>query len=390
MKWMEYADELEGRTSWTLVLFAYLAIGAMAFQLRGAILPNLKETFSVSESLLGLVAPASTISFTAVALTTGMFAGRINIKKFLVFGILLSGGATILIGFSPIYPLFLGAIALRGLTGGVSGGLTRPILGHLHAEKRGMILNMNEAVWALGASAGPLVANLALKLGNWRLSYIILGVAILPIFLIMWKMDFPLDGVAEEPLSLEKLTFILKDVRITGMAAAIFLVVGVEGGFFTWLPYYLTQFFPQSVANLTLSGFLLAYVPARLLSSWLAERVRYTTVALVSALAVCFLLVVAFVLSSGYLMIAAVIMAGFFVSMIWPSLFSMGTEAFPEHSGPINGIAMTVDPLGIATFPALMGIIAERFGVTLAMRSLIPLTVALILVIALLRTRVSD
>jgi len=363
--------EFESKEQWTVSALLYLGLGAVVMQFRGAMLPNFQAEFGVSETLLGLVSPAGTIGFTVVALTTGMVAGRVDIRKLIQVGALLTAITTFLIGLAPLYSLFLAAIVLRGMAGGMPGGLTRPILSHLYPESKGRIFNIHEAVWAFGAACGPLVANLVLHFASWRFGYYLLGIGFIPVFLLMfYTSDFPAE-IEEEPLTLDQFSEIIRHPVIIAVGVALFLNVGVEGGFFTWLPYYLSQTMPQSVANYALTGFIGAYVPGRLLNSYLSERFSYTTLILFAAVIITVLLGVAFFLVGGYWQIAAIVGIGFFISTVFPNLFSLAARTYPQHSGPINGLVMTFDPLGISIFPLIMGVIADSFGVGIAMKSLI-------------------
>lgn len=367
----KYIRQLEGRDRWALATFIYVGLRGAVLQLRGALLPNIQDTFLVSESLLGLIAPAGVLGFTAAALTTGMIAGKIDIKKFMLIGVAATALTTGLIAFTPIYSLFLAAIVLSGLAAGIPGGLGRPFLGHLFSEKRGQIFNLHETVWAFGASFGPLMATLVLTFSVWRTAYILMGLALIPVFYMMLMTDVSDAEVNERQISFNKLWAMLKSPTMIGVIVILFFNVGVEGGFFTWLPYFLSQDFPQSIANITLSAFLAAYVPGRLINSRLTKRFRYTTLILFSSVAVTIFLAVAFIFTSGYVTIASVILIGFCISTVFPNLFSLATESFPEHSGPVNALAMTFDPLGFSIIPALMGFIADQFTINLAMQFLL-------------------
>lgn len=368
--------KLENRDKWALAAFLHVGLAGAVLQLRGALLPNIKETYAVSESLLGLIAPASVLGFTISALTTGMIAGKIHIKRFILIGVAATALTICLIPTAHFYSLFLFMIALSGLARGISGGLGRPFLGHLFAEKRGQIFNINEAVWAIGAACGPLLATLVLTFSTWRTAYLLVGLAFIPVFLLMLKTDLSQVQVDEREISFSKLRTILKTPIMIGAITALFFNVGVEGGFFTWLPYYLSQHFPQSIANLSLSAFLAAYIPGRFINSWLTKKYPYATLLLIDSVAVSLLLVAAFYLTSGYFTIICVILAGFFISPTFPNLFSLIIESFSEHSGPINGVVMTFDPLGFSLVPFLMGIIADRFSISSAMQfMLVPMLV---------------
>lgn len=379
----------EDKKQWTLSALMYLSLGAVVMQFRGAMLPNFQAEFGVSESFLGLVSPAGTIGFTVVALTTGMIAGRVDIRKYIQIGALLTAVTTFFIGLAPFYSLFLAAIVLRGMSSGMPGGLTRPILGHLYPDSKGRIFNIHEAVWAFGAACGPLVANLVLRFADWRMGYYVLGLAFIPIFLFMFfTSDFPAE-IEEKPLTLEQFKEIIRHPVVLAVGAALFLNVGVEGGFFTWLPYYLSQTLPQNVANFALTGFIGAYVPGRLLNGYLSERFSYTSLILAATAIITVLLAVAFFIAGGYGQIAVIVAIGFFISTVFPNLFSLATKTYPQHSGPINGLIMTFDPLGISIFPVLMGVIADNFGIEIAMRFLILPMIGVILTVAILRLKVS-
>ncbi len=382
--------EVDFREKWTISAFLYLGLGAVVTQLRGSLLPNFQEAFGVSESLLGLVSPAGTVGFTAVALTAGMIAGRVNIRRSIQIGALLTAITTFAIGLSPGYFLFLSAILLRGMAGGIPGGLTRPVLGHLYPDNRGQIFNIHEAVWALGAACGPLLANLILRFANWRVAYYVAGAAFVPIFFLLVKNSRFSADIKEKPLTRDQLVKLLKSPVVMGVGVALFLNVGVEGGFFTWLPYYLSQSLPQSVANLALTGFIGAYVPGRLLNSYLTRKFALTDLLLFSSSITCVLLVVAFFLVSGYRQIWVIVAVGFFISTVFPNLFSLAADAFPEHSGPVNGLIMTFDPLGLSIVPVIMGIIAEAFGIQVAMRFLVIPIIGVIVTVFFLKRKFED
>ncbi len=367
----------------------YLGLGAVVMQMRGALLPNFQEEFGVSESLLGLVSPAGTLGFTVIALMMGMMAGRIDIKRYILIGVILTAITTFLIGLAPAYSLLMVGIVLRGMAGGLPGGLTRPILSHLYPDNRGKIYNIHEAVWAFGAACGPLVGTLVLHFWSWRTGYYILGFSFVLVFFLMLKTsDFSAD-IQEKPLNPSQFLEIIRDPVIIYVSLALFLNVGVEGGFFTWLPYYLSQSLPHSVANFALTGFIGAYVPGRIVNGYLTQKFSTMTLLLVSTTTVTVLLAVAFFLVEGFSQIGVIVAIGFSISTVFPNLFSVATKAYPYHSGPINGIVMTFDPLGISTVPVIMGVVADRFGITASMRLLVLLMMGTIIVLLLLRRKVT-
>lgn len=366
-------QRLDNRKLWTLAIFLFGGLGAAVLQTRGALLPSFQQTFSVSESILGLIAPAGTVGFSISVLATGMVAGRIDFKKFLLIGVGFTSVCIFLTSVAPSFFLLLVMLSGRGVASGIFRGLDRTILSHLYPERRGWILNLHSSVWAVGATAGPLLVTLTLWFDGWRLTYFLLGCLFIPVFFLIWKTDFPLSNPKEQPLSLKKLRNILRNPMIIRMAIMLALNGGIEGGFFTWLPYFSNQYFSRKIANLVLTGYLATYVPGRYLYSRLSGKMKYTDLVLINSVVSVLLLFAAFVLTTGFPMLVCILVIGFLVSGIFPLLLSAGIELFPEHSGPINALGMWSGTMGISIFPALMGVIADWYSIQMAMRLLIVL-----------------
>ncbi|MBS3815461.1 MAG: MFS transporter, partial [Hadesarchaea archaeon] len=281
-----------------------------------------------------------------------------------------------------------GFIVGRGAAGGIFRGTDRPILSHLYSEKRGWIFNLHELAWAMGATLGPIFVNLILSFGSWRLAYYSLAILFIPVFLIVLNLETPSIGKSEEILSISKLRNMLSNPAVFGMVTIIILNAGIEGGFFTWLPYYVAQSLAPSTANLALSGYLAAYIPGRYFYSQISKSDNYLSVVLLNTLLISILLFLAFFIFSTYIMLGLVFLVGFLVSGNFPTLLAMGTDTFPEYSGPMNALAMGSSALGMAIFPAIMGVITEFHSAATAMRLLITLPISIFLICLLFKNKI--
>lgn len=372
-----------------LSIFLLTSWGAAAAQARGALLKPIQDAFLVSKSFLGLVAPAIMFGFMATVLSVGMIIGRINIKRFLVIGAFLSFLSMCLLGLSPIFFLLLGSYFLSGISGGLTTALAPPILSHMYSRRRGWIFNRYEMIWVVGATAGPLLVNLILAMfGSWRLAYFFLSLGFIPPLLLLLKIRVTSSMKREKALSLEGLKSVGRHPAVFGMALGTVVSGGIEGSLFTWLAYYMAtvQSFPENVANLIFSAFIMAYIPGRFIHGRLSEKRWYPELIFFNSAAAVFLLFLAFVVTSGAAMIACVLGLGFLISGIFPALLSIGTNARPEYSGPINGIARSCAALGISLFSALIGIIADLSGLQSAMQLLVFLMAALcVIILAIIR-----
>jgi fucose permease len=374
------------RRGWTAAVLAYVALLGMLLQLRGALLPVFEADFGVSPAALGLVSSAASLTFLVTVFAVGVSIGRLDGRRLLALG--LGGGVLALIGVAsaPTYSLLLAGLGAKGVAAGTLHGTDRPLLSHLYPDARGRAFNFLDAIWAVGAATGPLLATAALAAGEWRYAYMLAAALLVPVLAYVLRADLPAAVGNEASLELDELLAVLRRPTLLWLAAAMLLLSFVESGFFTWLPYYAGQFFPQTVANLTLTGFLLAYVPGRFAFGYAAGRLSNIPLVLGAALSTTALLVVAFVLADGYAILAAVLLTGFLVAGMFPTLSAWGANAMPEHSGPVNAVAMGISGVGFLAFPALMGVVVDLADVTTAMRLLIPAALGLVAVLAGART----
>jgi MFS family permease len=376
------------RWYWTLAIFGFTGITAMGFQMRGALLPSLQESFMLSESLLGLVATAGTVGFICTILATGIAAGRIDIQRASGWSAVVVGASMLGMAFATTFGLYLGILFIRGVATGPFRALDRAILGHLYSSNRGRIFNLYAMAWAAGAAIGPLVVTAALVAGNWRFAYLVLAVGFVPVVILLWRLELPDAVRAEESLTLDHLRTLLQRRSIAGMGIVLALNGGVEGSLFTWLPYLAAQSFDTGTANLLLTAYLLAYVPGRLTHSYAVDWFD-VSLTLVVVLAICTIPVYFFVVfvAQEWMLFVAAGLLGFVISGIFPTLSAFGVDIVPNHSAPINAIATGSSYFGMATIPPIIGIAATAVGIRQALA--IPLVLVCLVAIGVGVMRIS-
>jgi MFS family permease len=184
-------DTRRNRRLWTVVVFLSVATMGAVLQVRGAVLPRLATDFGTPEWQLGLVAPAGTVGTLVVLLVVGLNAGRLDVRRSILAGLVGTALALLAMGLAPTFVVFLGAIVVRGAMNGVVRALARPLLSHFYATSRGRVYNYYDMVWAVGAAAGPLGVVAAVALGSWRLVYAGLAGAVLVVAVLSWRLEVP-------------------------------------------------------------------------------------------------------------------------------------------------------------------------------------------------------
>jgi MFS family permease len=369
-----FASRLTERGTWLVVVCWFVAVDAVGLQLRGPLLSSLEAEFGVSPALLGLVAPAGTVGFVATLLVMGAVAGRVDVGRTMRVGVVAVAACVTALAFVPSFAFYLGVLVLRGVATGVFRALDRPLLSHLYADARGRVFNLYDFAWAVGATLGPVLVVAALAAGSWRLAYGVLAVGFVPVAVALWRLDFPDVSGVERPLRLADVRRVLGRTEVAGASVALFVSGGVEGGLFTWLPYYARTVLPPSTASLTLSAFVAGYIPGRLVYSRLADRVGYLP--LVFALTVGGTVTLAAVVTlQGTLLLVAVFVLGVLWSGVFPTLAAYAMSAAPSYGGPVNAVTTGAGYFGLAVFPPVMGVMLERRGVDAAL-SLLPVLAA--------------
>jgi fucose permease len=376
---------MDKRTLWAAALFLFVVGDGVATQVRGALLPNSKGSFSVSDSLLGPVAPAGTVGYLVAAVAVGFAADRIDTRRFLLLG---AGGTAVcllLLSQVPTYALFLVLLCGQGMAIGVFRGLDRPLLGTLYPDQRGRLFNLYGFTWAVGAVAGPLVVNQVLATRDWQFTFVVMALSFLPSFVLVARLELPAAFDHGRSFSLQELRDLLGRPTIAGMGVALVCSGAIEGGLFTWLPTFTGQFFARSTANVSLSVLLVAYIPGRYTYSRLADRVEPLVLVLTLALVPIPALVYVFVLGDGVGVFVGIFVLGFCLSGLFPTLSAFGIDAVPHHSGPVNAIAIGANFLGLSVFPVIVGIVSEGHGIATGMRLSVLAMAAFVLVVSTTR-----
>ncbi|MFB6219168.1 MAG: sugar MFS transporter [Halobacteriaceae archaeon] len=354
---------------WTLAIFFYMLLVGATLQARGALVPEFKAAFAVSESLLGLVTPAFTVGFMTAMVVVGLAVGRLPVRRMYVLGVAASAGALFLVSVAPIYGLLLAAMLVRGAATGTFRAVDRPVLSHLYPAGRGRVLSLQSMAWAVGATAGPLLVTGLLLVGDWRLVYLLLAVAWLPGLALLYRVGPPPGIENEQGLSLAALGDVLREPAVAGACLALVFLGGIEANFFTWLPYYAAQSLPRGQANLVLSAYLAAYVPGRYVASRLADGGRYVDLLLVDAALAFVAVFLTLTFARGAWLFVGVFGAGFLIAGAFPVLLAWAMEAVPEYSGPVNAVGMVAGQVGFLVFPAVVGGLAERADIVAAMHA---------------------
>ena len=143
---------------------------------------------------------------------------------------------------------------------------------------------------------------------------------------------------------------------------AIFLILGVEAGLFGFYRNFLedpaiagfTAHQSQSFFTLYFALFALAVV-----ASWVQKRILPTTHLIFNLVGA--MVCLAVVLAKGIVAVVAITSIGFFVSILFPTLYALAIENMGGLTGQASGL-LVMGFVGCALIPVLQGKIADSIG----------------------------
>jgi FHS family L-fucose permease-like MFS transporter len=355
--------------------------------LNDTLIPHLKQIFDLNYTKSQLINLAFFGSYFIFAQPAAKLIEAIGYKRTMVVGLgVMALGVFLFLPAAsvPSYPFFLAAqiILAAGVTAlQVAANPYVTVLGP--ARTASSRLNLTQAFNSLGTTIAPYFGSVLILAGGAELAnmsrqqqaasvkmpYAGIGIALvlLAIAIALVKLprlqttqEFRTTGSAENPLG-----SIWEHHHVWLGAIAIFLYVGAEVSIGSFAVNYMGSHDLGSIPAATASKLVALYwggaMVGRFIGSAVLQRVR--TGPLVGYFAiVAGLLVTTSMLTNGHTAVVTILLVGLFNSIMFPSIFTLGTA----HMGPLTGKAsglLVQAIVGGALIPVAQGAIADKIGI---------------------------
>src|SRR6201994_2550575 len=348
-----------------------------------ALVPHLRSIFDLPYAWAMLAESAFFLAYFVFATPTSILIQSIGYKKTMVVSLFIQVVGCLM--FVPAakmvsFPLFLTAVFVVGA--GVTALQTAAnpyvaILGPEHSAPAR--LTLAQALNSLGGTIAPLVAGAyiltdlgenaskAAVANTVRGPYIAIAAGLLILGFAVAFMHLPHIAQTQEFRPGKEGDPILKrsiwSYRHTVLGAVgIFLYVGVEVGLASIAVNY---FKTQGVDSLKTASFLVSLywfgaLIGRLLGSWILTKIPSGKLLGIFGFAATFFVLVS-MFSSGQVAIWAIVVCGFFNSIMFPNIFALGIAGLGPLTSKGSGLIMTA-VVGGAVIPALIGYVADKTG----------------------------
>jgi FHS family L-fucose permease-like MFS transporter len=352
--------------------------------LNDILVPHLKSVFDLNYTKVMLIQFAFFAAYFIFSLPSAKLIDAIGYKKTMVVGLMTMGlGAFLFVPAASAlsYPLFLGALMVlaAGITAlQVAANAYVSVLGP--PETASSRLNLTQAFNSLGTTIGPYVggmlilgtgiagtdeASKLLQASSVKVPYMIIGAALIVFAVLIGLFKLPKIPSVERHEDGRDDGSIWKYKHLILGCVGIFTYVGAEVAIGSFLINYFNQ---PEIGNLpeVEGAKLVAYywggaMIGRFIGSAILQKVKTGTVLGIAAFCAC-ALVLTSMLTTGHVAMWSIILVGFFNSIMFPSIFTLGIAKLGPRTGDGSGL-LIMAIVGGAIIPVVQGAIADRIGV---------------------------
>ena len=349
-----------------------------------ALVPHLKAVFTLPYAWAMLAESAFFLAYLVFSWPTSKLIELIGYKKTMVVSLFIQVVGCLL--FVPAakmvsFPLFLTAVFVVGA--GVTALQTsaNPYVSILGPEGTSSIrLNLAQAFNSIGGTIAPLVAGayILTDLGpnasqsavaeTVRLPYILIAGALLLLGLALAFMHLPhIESTQEFRPGKEGDPILSRSIWSYGHtvqgAIGIFFYVGVEVGLASIaVDYFKTQGMSTAeTASFLLSLYWLGALIGRLLGAGIMTKVKPGKLLGIFGFTAAALIAIS-MFTSGWIAIGTLVLCGFFNSVMFPNIFTLGIAGLGPMTSKGSGLIMSA-VVGGAIIPPLIGKLADHVGI---------------------------
>jgi MFS transporter, FHS family, L-fucose permease len=351
---------------------------------------RVKLDFSLSNTLAQLIPSAVFLWFFILSVPVGILQDRLGKRTVLNLGMLITAAGLFIPLIYYSFPSALIAFALLGIGNTIVQVSANPLLVDVvPGSRRSSFLSLSQFIKSIGSMiAPPLAGWTAAQFGDWKLVFLVFGV--ISLLSVAWLALTPIQEakISEERANFSSSFRLLLNGYIFLMVAGIFLVVGIDVGINAFSgQFFLSKFqseriFAESARSIYFLGKLLGTLGGAVMLAVLSSRKFFFWSAIFGLLSI-FLLLFA---PSENLALVVVFLVGLGFANIFPLIFSLTVERYPQRVNEISGL-MIMAVSGGAVLPPLMGWISDSTGnVTWAMLVLV-LSAAYLLFVSLINQK---
>ncbi len=354
------------------VLMAFMVMSFV--DLVGIGVDRVSKDMALSATMGQLIPSAAFLWFLLLSVPTGIVQARIGKRHILNIGMVITAIGMLLPYFSYSFGTVLVGFALLGIGNTIVQVSANPLLVDVvSGRKVSSFMSFSQFVKSVGSMIGaPFAAFCAIQFGDWKLIFLVFG--IVSILSALWLGSVKIDELKVEG---QRVTFgsafkLLGNRFILMMVMSIFVVVGIDVGFNSNSGQFLIRHFgiediaAESGRSIYFFGKMLGTFLGAILLTRLSPRKFFVWTSILGIIA----LVIIIFSTAHFMAWILVFVIGLTVANIWPLVFSITIEKYPDRGNEVSGLMMMAI-CGGAVIPLLMGWITDLSSAMMGMAVLI-------------------
>ncbi|MFN5423296.1 MAG: L-fucose:H+ symporter permease [bacterium] len=394
-------------TKKTAYLLPFILVTSLFFlwgisnNLNGILIPHLRKALQLTNMQSTFVDTAVYLAYFLAAIPSGLILKKYGYKKGIIAGLLVfSLGCFLFVpaANSRTYEIFLLGLFIIGCGLTILETAANPYATKLGDESSATArLNLAQSFNGLAAFLGPIIGAMFILSGkefsadelaamseiertayftteaaSVKMPYIVLGAFLVFIAFLIFINKFP-EFKEEEENSTGSLKEALKKKHLVWAMIAQLFYVGAQ--------VCVTSFFvrmaivgggvDEKTAGYYLGIYGLLFMVGRFIGTAL---MRYITAPKLLSVysAACIALSLVAIYADGQYVVLALGGLGFFMSIMFPTIFSLGIKDLKENTKPASSL-IVMSIIGGAIFPVIMGDIIDRFNDNIQIGYLVPM-----------------
>jgi len=363
--------------------FAYFTFGLTGVV--GTLTPDIIAEFHLTRAAAGLIGTFTFLSVALFAMPSGLLADRLGARRVILAGVGLMALGCLMLSQAQSYPLVLAMVFAIGTGVTMLQTSGSPMIQQLDAPQN-YHRNLTFAVAGCTFAAFLSIFSLAYLRGTghpWQSYYLLFAVVCMVLLGFLGQSTFPARATNAEGIHLEQIGNLLRNPILITYGLGIYLYSMAEIGIYFWIPKFFEDVHgvPAAVSNAsatTLMGRVFPSLPAfvyalflgmtgvgRVLGGSMLKRfgtVRVLRFCVVMTFAS--LLVATF--GSKMFTVVGFAACGFFISVVYPLIYTATINSFDKYQGTISGLLCT-SYIAAAAVPPFQGWVADHIGMRVAM-----------------------